>query len=90
MARTTKPIDDMTAKRRAAEAGKPAVDQPAGDENALEKRIERLEQRLEESVRGNDGLGISRTGRSLDDSETEDALKRAVDRSNIKRGSRKA
>ena len=86
MARTTKPIDDMTARRRAAEA----VDQPASDETALEKRIERLEQRLEESVRGNDGLGISRTGRGLDDSETDDALKRAVQRSNIKRGSRKA
>jgi hypothetical protein len=36
MARTTKPIDEMTAKRRAAEAGKPAVDQAASDENALE------------------------------------------------------
>lgn len=88
MARTTKPIDEMTAKRRAAEAGKPAVDRPASD--ALEKRIERLERRLEDSVRGNDGLGISRTDRGLDDSETEDALKRAVVRSNIKRGSRKA
>ena len=90
MARTTKPIDDMTARRRAAEAGNPVVEQPASDENDLEKRIERLEQRLEESVRGNDGLGISRTGRGLDDSETDDALKRAVQRSNIKRGSRKA
>ncbi len=89
MARTTKP-NDMADKRRAAEAGKPTADQPASDENALEKRIERLEQRLEESVRGNDGLGISRTDRGLDGSETEDALKRAVDRSNIKRGSRKA
>jgi hypothetical protein len=85
MARTTKPTD-VTAKRRAAEAGKPAVDQPASDENALEKRVERLE----ESVRGNDGLGISRADRGLDDSETEDALKRAVVRSNIQRGSRKA
>ena len=84
MARTTKPTD-VTAKRRAAEAGK-----PTSDENALEKRVERLERRLEESVRGNDGLGISRTDRGLDDSETEDALKRAVVRSNIKRGSRKA
>ena len=90
MARTTKPIDDMTAKRRAIESGKPAVDQPGSDENALEERIERLERRLEESVRGNDGLGISRTDRGLDGSETDDALKRAVDRSNIKRSSRKA
>ena len=90
MARTTKPIDERTAKRRAAEAGKPAVDQAASDENALEKRIERLERRLEESVRGNDGLGVSRTDRGLDGSKTEDALKRAVVRSNIKRGSRKA
>lgn len=89
MARTTKP-SDMAAKRRAAEVGKPAVDQPANDQSALEKRVERLERRLEESVRGNDGLGISRTDRGLDGSETEDALKRAVVRSNIKRGSRKA
>ena len=89
MARTTIPIDGMTAKRRAAESGKPVVDQPANDEHALEKRIERLERRLEESVRGNDGQGISRTGRGLGGSETEDALKRAVDRSNIKRGNRK-
>ncbi|WP_206078933.1 hypothetical protein [Allomesorhizobium camelthorni] len=86
MVRTTRP-NDMTAKRRAAEAGKPAVGQPASDENAPKKRVGRLE----ESVRGNDGLGISRADRGgLDGSETEDALKRAVVRSNIKRGSRKA
>ena len=90
MARTTRPTDDMSAKRRAADTGKPAVDQPTSDENALEKRIERLERRLEESVRGNDGLGISRTDRGLDGSETDDALIRAVVRSNITRGSRKA
>ena len=90
MARTMKPNEDMAARRRTAEAGKPAIDQPESGENALEKRVERLERRLEESVRGNDGLGISRTDRGLDGSETEDALKRAVVRSNIKRGSRKA
>jgi hypothetical protein len=89
MARTTKP-NDTAAKSRATEAGKPAVDQLANDQNALEKRVERLERRLEESVRGNDGPGISRADRGLDGSETEDALKRAVVRSNIKRGSRKA
>jgi len=90
MARAPRPNDDMPAKRRAAAAGKATVDQPESDVNALEKRIERLERRLEESVRGNDGLGVSRTDRGFDGSETEDALKRAVVRSNIKRGSRKA
>jgi hypothetical protein len=90
MARTTNPNDRMPAKRRAAGAGNPVVDQPASDENAMEKRIERLERRLEESVRGNEGLGVSRADRGLEGSETEDALKRAVERSNIKRGSRKS
>jgi hypothetical protein len=90
MARTPRSNDEMPAKRRAAVAGKPALDQPASDKNALEKRVERLERRLEESVRGNDGLGVSRADRGLDGSETDDALKRAVVRSNIKRGSRKA
>lgn len=87
MARMT---DSMDAKRQAIEKGKPAVDKSPADEKTLEKRIERLEERLEESVRGNDGLAISRTDRGLDDSETEEALKRAVSRSNSKRGSRKA
>jgi hypothetical protein len=88
--RPTEPKDGMAAGRRAGEKGRPVVDGEPADENQLEKRIERLEDRLEESVRGNDGLAIARTDRGLDDSETEDALQRAVSRSNIKRGSRKA
>jgi hypothetical protein len=88
--RPTEPKDEMAAARRAAEKGQPVVDGELADENQLEKRIERLEDRLEESVRGNDGLAIARTDRGLDNSETEDALQRAVSRSNIKRGSRKA
>ena len=90
MSRTTEPKDEMAAKRRATERGKPVVDVPGADENQLEKRIERLERKLEESVRGNDGLALVRDDRGLDSSETEDALERAVSRSNVKRGSRKA
>ncbi len=90
MSRARKSGDDMAAKRQAAESGKPTIDRPAADENQLEKRIERLEKKLEESVRGNEGLAVARTDRGIDGSETEDALKRAVTRSKIKRGSRKA
>ena len=90
MSRTTEPKDEMAAKRRATERGKPVVDVLGADENQLEKRIERLERKLEESVRGNDGLALVRDDRGLDFSETEDALERAVSRSNVKRGSRKA
>jgi hypothetical protein len=89
MTRTTEPKDDMAAKRRAAERGEPAIDDPQADENQLEKRIERLEERIEESVRGNNGLALAGAGRGLDDSESEDALQRAVSRSNVKRGSRR-
>ena len=62
---------------------KPAAGKPEGAEGELEARIERLEKRLDESVRGNDGLAIAAD--SVDRSETEDALKRAVSRSNDKR-----
>ncbi|MBA3448344.1 MAG: hypothetical protein H0T56_12190 [Pseudaminobacter sp.] len=86
MTRMIKPGHGMAAKRQATEEGKPAVERLQSGENALEKRIERLEQRMEESVRGNDGLAVSRTDRGLDGSETEDALKRAVSRSQSKRG----
>ena len=88
MTRTTE--RDMAARRQALEKGKAAVERQPTDADKLEKRIERLEQKLEESVRGNDGLAVSRTDRGLDGSETEDALQRAVSRSNVKRGSRKA
>jgi hypothetical protein len=88
--RPTEPKDEMVAKRRAAEKGRSAIDEPHADVNQLEKRIERLEERLEESVRGNEGLALVRDERRIDGSETQEALKRAVRRSNIKRGSRKA
>jgi hypothetical protein len=88
--RPTEPKDEMTAKRRAVEKGKPAIDEPHADVNQLEKRIERLEEQLEESVRGNKGLALVRDDRRIDGSETQEALKRAVKRSNIKRDSRKA
>jgi hypothetical protein len=53
----------------------------------LEQRIERLEQRLEESILGDDGLAAVE---GVDRRVSGDPLKRAVRRSNIKRGSRKA
>lgn len=89
MTRPTEPKSEMAAKRRAVEKGKPAIDEPHADVDQLEKRIERLEERLEESVRGNEGLAFVRD-EGIDRGETQDALKRAVSRSNIKRGSRKA
>ncbi len=65
---------------------KPETGKPEGLQNELEARIERLEKRLDESVRGNDGLAIASTPEDgIDRSETEDALKRAVSRSNEKR-----
>lgn len=88
--RPTEPKNEMATRRRAVEKGKPAIDEPQADVNQLEKRIERLEEKLEESVRGNEGLALVSDDRGIEGSETGDALKRAVTRSNIKRGSRKA
>jgi hypothetical protein len=65
--------------RTKPESGEP--ERPAGE---LEERIERLERRIEESVRGNDGLAIAADS-GVDRSETEDALRRAVSRSKDKR-----
>ncbi len=53
----------------------------------LRERIERLEQRLEESILGDDGLAAVE---GIDRRASGDPLKRAVRRSNVKRGSRKA
>ena len=59
-----------------------------GDERELRERVERLEERLDESILGEDGLAELDPG--IDKSPSGDALKRAVTRSNVKRGSRKA
>lgn len=72
-------------------APKPPHDRSAGKkptESELEDRIERLEERLEESILGDDGLAPIDQG--IDREQSGDMLKRAVRRSNIKRGSRKA
>ena len=53
----------------------------------LAERIERLEQRLDESILGDDGL--AKAVRGVDPKPSGDTLQRAVRRSNIKRGSRK-
>jgi hypothetical protein len=75
MTGATRPPNDQTAGRK-----------PAASE--LEERIERLEERLEESILGDDGLAAIDSGVGRETSG--DALKRAVRRSNVKCGSRKA
>lgn len=79
---------DIVARHKDAGASKPAAKISPADDDHLEKRIERLEQRLEESILGDDGLAAVENG--IDRSGSGDTLKRAVRRSNIKRGSRKA
>jgi hypothetical protein len=55
----------------------------------LEQRIARLEERLDHSILGDDGLAqLDKKG--IDDSASGDALRKAVRRSNARRGSRKA
>ncbi len=54
----------------------------------LRKRIERLEERLDASIAGDDGL--AELDKGIDKSPSGNPLERAVRRSNIKRGSRKA
>ena len=76
--------------------GRPVRRKQADSE--LEERIERLEERLEESILGDDGLaaldqgtGRQRTDRQGTDRKPPgDTPKRAVGRSNVERGSRKA
>ena len=76
--------------------GRPVRRKQADSE--LEERIERLEERLEESILGDDGLaaldqgtGRQRTDRQgTDRTPPGDTPKRAVGRSNVERGSRKA
>lgn len=82
-------------------ATRPPHDRPTRRKQAdsqLEGRIERLEERLEESILGDDGLasldqGVDRQGtnrQGMDPEPSGDTLDRAVRRSNVKRGSRKA
>ena len=76
--------------------GRPVRRKQADSE--LEERIERLEERLEESILGDDGLaaldqGTGRQGTDLQGADRKpsgDTLKRAVGRRNVKHGSRKA
>ena len=84
---TRKTQQDIVARHKDAEASKPAARKSSNHEDQLEQRIERLEQRLEESILGDDGLAAVE---GVDRRVSGDPLKRAVRRSNIKRGSRKA
>ena len=76
--------------------GRPVRRKQADSE--LEERIERLEERLEESILGDDGLaaldqGTDRQGTDLQGTDRKPSgapLKRAVRRQNVKHGSRKA
>ena len=71
--------------------GRPVRRKQADSE--LEERIERLEERLEESILGDDGLAALDQGtdrRGTDRKPSGDTPKRAVGRSNAERGSRKA
>ncbi|MCX7304941.1 MAG: hypothetical protein NTV73_11500 [Hyphomicrobiales bacterium] len=62
--------------------------QPAPETDDLMERIERLEQRLDHSILGDDG--VAELDKGIDKSGAGDPLQRAVQRSNVKRGSRKA
>ena len=84
---TRKTQQDIVARHKDAEASKPAVRRSPPDDGQLEKRIERLEQRIEQSILGDDGLAAVE---GVDRGASGDPLKRAVTRSNVKRGSRKA
>jgi hypothetical protein len=88
MPMTRKTQQDIVARHRDAAASKPAVERSPADDDQLEKRIERLEQRLDESILGDDGLAAVEQG--VDRDPSGDPLRRAVRRSNVKRGSRKA
>ena len=76
--------------------GRPVRGKQADSE--LDERIERLEERLDESILGDDGLaavdqgtdrqGVDRQG--MDRQQSGDTMKRAARRSNVERGSRKA
>lgn len=83
MARKTKPANATT--ETASNAAKLKLEAETRD---LRQRMERLEQRLEKSIFGDDELASIEQG--VDRNPSGDTLQRAVRRSNIKRGSRKA
>jgi len=60
----------------------------ATETDELRERIERLEERLDHSILGDDGM--AELDRGIDKSASADPLRKAVQRSNLKRGSRKA
>ncbi len=80
----------MSRKKSSPSMPRPAPDNPKGDKQAgeLEQRIARLEERLDHSLLGDDGLALLDKG--IDTSASGDALHKAVRRSNARRGSRKA
>lgn len=74
-------------------AATPAKQKALSPEAAeLRQRIERLEERLDASILGDDGLAEIDAGldKGIDKTPSGDPLERAVRRSNVKRGSRKA
>jgi hypothetical protein len=88
MPMTRKTQQDIVTRHRDAAASKPAAERSPSDDDQLEKRIERLEQRLDESIFGDDALAAVEQG--VDRDPSGDPLRRAVRRSNVKRRSRKA
>ena len=73
MTGATRSSHDRPIRRKQADSG-------------LEERIERLEERLEESILGDDGLAAVDQGTD----RQGDTLKRAARHSRVERGSRKA
>jgi hypothetical protein len=73
-------------------ASKPGPSAADVEAKELRKRIERLEERMDESILGDDGLAQIAPGldSGIDKSASGDALQKAVRRSNAGRGSRKA
>jgi hypothetical protein len=72
-------------------ARKPTTEQhpqPATETDDLRERIERLEERLDNSILGDDG--VTQLDKGIDKAASGDPLQRAVRRSNDRRGSRKA
>ncbi|MEQ1941412.1 hypothetical protein ABMA32_03205 [Mesorhizobium sp. VNQ89] len=80
--------------RKPETPSKPDTEKAAGkspspsETQELRERIERLEERLDESILGDDGLAELDHG--IDKTQSADPLRKAVQRSNVKRGSRKA
>lgn len=85
MARNTAPF------RKPGSTDLRSVDKRPGkpvDTSELERRVERLEERIEASILGEDGL--AELDKGIDKTPSGNPLEKAVRRSNIRRGSRKA